>query len=253
MPDKDTELFVFDVDDTLAPSKLPVTPAMVQTLLSLLSKRKVAAIGGGAFYVYEKQFAPLLETQSPDIKNFSIFPTCGAQYLKYDNGWQQVYRNDLSGEEKEKIVAAVKESMRESGVDFPKTLYGEQIEDRGSQVSISAIGQEAPIALKRTWDPDQEKRRIIKSVLDPLIPEFEVRIGGTTTIDITKKGIDKAYGVKMMEKHLGIPISKMFFIGDALYPGGNDEAVVSTGIRTHAVKNEEETRQFLETVIPLLD
>ncbi len=103
-----------------------------------------------------------------------------------------------------------------------KKLWGEEIEDRGSQITFSALGQQAPNKEKEKWDPDFTKRKKIKVFLDNLIPEFSVRLGGETSIDITKPGIDKAYGIKKLRDTLGIAIHEMIFIGDALFPGGND-------------------------------
>ena len=253
MPSKETELFVFDLDGTLAPSKLPIEEDMVATLTKLLAKRKVAVIGGGSFEVYKKQFESMMNSNSPVLKNLSLFPTSGSRYYTYDNGWDEIYRHELSEEDKKKIIEAINRAIESSGVSLPQMTYGERVEDRGTQISFSAIGQEAPESEKAVWDPDQKKRFKIKAILDGLIPEFEIRIGGMTTIDITKKGIDKAFGIRMMQKYLGVSIDKMFYVGDALFKGGNDEAVLTTGIKTHEVKDQKETREWIESVIPLLD
>jgi len=47
-------------------------------------------------------------------------------------------------------------------------------------------------------------------------------MGGTTSIDITKPGIDKAYGIAKLRDQLAMPISEMLFAGDAYLPRGND-------------------------------
>ena len=83
-----------------------------------------------------------------------------------------------------------------------KGTWGEVIEDRGSQITFSALGQQAPLAEKEKWDPDFAKRKKIKALVDPLIPEFSVRLGGATSIDVTKPGIDKAYGIENCETFL---------------------------------------------------
>jgi len=49
----------------------------------------------------------------------------------------------------------------------------------------------------------------MKAFLDKQIPGFSVRLGGETSIDITKPGIDKAYGIKSSENTLGISIPEM--------------------------------------------
>ncbi len=254
MPEKkeinwnDVELFVFDLDGTLAPSKQPIEPSMVETLSKLLAKKKLAVIGGGSFALFQKQFKAMMDSGDPNLMNLSLFPTSGAQYYKFDWVWQRVYEHGLLPDEKEKIILSLKRAVIESGVEMPTETYGEVIEDRLTQITMSPFGQEAPLAVKANWDLDIAKRQKIKKILDTLIPEFEVRIGGTSSIDITKKGIDKGYGVRMMEENLGIPISQMFFIGDALFPGGNDYAVVETGIRTHQVHDTKDTEELIRSI-----
>ena len=90
------------------------------------------------------------------------------------------------------------------------------IEDRGSQITFSALGQEAPLEEKVKWDPDFAKRKKMKTILDGLIPEFSVRLGGSTSIDVTKPGIDKAYGIKKLGDVLAISIEAMIFVGGRL-------------------------------------
>ena len=60
LPGKDTELFVFDLDGTLAPSKQPIEPEMVETLKKLIAKRRVAVIGGGAFEGFSNPFKTIM-------------------------------------------------------------------------------------------------------------------------------------------------------------------------------------------------
>jgi predicted GH43/DUF377 family glycosyl hydrolase len=103
-----------------------------------------------------------------------------------------------------------------------KKVCGEVIENRGGQITFSALGQQAPLDEKKKWDSDFAKRTKIKVILDTLIPDFSVRVGGATSVDVTKPGIDKAYGVRKLRDFLGISLNEMIFIGDALFAGGND-------------------------------
>jgi len=73
-------------------------------------------------------------------------------------------------------------------------------------------------------------------------------IDGLTSIDVTKKGIDKAYGIRQVQKRLSIPIRKMAYVGDALYKGGNDFAVVKTGINTVQIADVEETKYLIRKI-----
>jgi hypothetical protein len=126
------------------------------------------------------------------------------------------------------------------------------IEDRGSQITFSGLGQQAPIDEKDKWDPDFSKRKKIKAILDPLIPAFSVQMGGATSIDITRPGIDKAYGIRKLRDILNISLKEMIYVGDALFPGGNDYPAEEAGVVSIPVKNPHETKRVIETIIACL-
>jgi len=85
-----------------------------------------------------------------------------------------------------------------------------------------------------------------------LIPEFSVLIGGSTSIDITKPGIDKAYGIGKLRDLLGVSIRDMIYIGDALYVGGNDHAAETAGVDCISVRDPNETKRVIQTIIACL-
>jgi hydroxymethylpyrimidine pyrophosphatase-like HAD family hydrolase len=92
----------------------------------------------------------------------------------------------------------------------------------------------------------------MKSNLDIDLHDFSVRLGGTTSIDITKPGIDKAYGIRKLKDMLGIKIKEMVFVGDAMFPGGNDYAAKESGVLSIGVSTVSETKRIIETVIACL-
>jgi len=139
-----------------------------------------------------------------------------------------------------------------SELKTPDKVWGEVIEDRGSQITYSALGQEAPLKEKVKWDPGFTKRKKIKAILDTLIPEFSVRLGGSTSIDLTKPGIDKAYGIRKLRDILGIAIEEMIYIGDALFPGGNDYPAEQAGCASIRVRDPDETKAVIEAIIACL-
>lgn len=242
-------LIIFDLDDTLAESKSQILPDMAQTLSRLLQIRKVAIITGGKYEQIIKQVVSQLPIDS-NLGNLYLFPTCGASYYHFQNGeWSNVYEERLSPEDVKKIFAALKEAQIQAGVITEWPLYGEQIEDRGTQVSWSALGQQCPPNVKVTWDPDQKKRLSMLPYLAQMIPEYESRVGGATTIDVTRKWVDKKYGIYQMEKYLDIPLSDMLFIGDAIFPGGNDYACVEVGIDYKKTTGPEMTWELIEEII----
>jgi phosphomannomutase len=244
------KLIVFDLDGTLAESKSAVDAEMGSLLGKLLVIVKVAVISGGDFPQFEQQMLANLG-HDERLKNLSLLPTCGTKFYRYESSWQKLYSEDFSAAEKEKIIGSFKQVIAASQLGIEKT-WGEQVEDRGSQITFSALGQHAPIEEKKKWDPDFSKRQKMKVQLERLIPGFSVRLGGTTSVDVTKPGIDKAYGIAKLRDTLGIAIDEMIFIGDALFPGGNDYPAKQAGVVSIQVRDPNETKRVVETVIACL-
>ena len=245
------KLIVFDLDGTLAESKAALDTEMAKIFTNLLKVAKVAIISGGDWPQFEKQVL----TRLPDkkiLKNLSILPTCGTKYYQYKAGWRKLYSEDFTPEEKTKIIQNLNDAVEKTG-SRPKKIWGELIEDRGSQVTFSGLGQHAPLNAKKTWDPKFVKRKKIKAILNRTLPEFSVQIGGATSIDITKPGIDKAYGIRKLRKTLKIKISEMIFIGDALFDGGNDHPATTTGVDCIQVRDPDETKRVIEGIIYCLE
>lgn len=244
------KLTVFDLDGTLAESKSALDAEMAGLLGKLLKIVKVAVISGGDFPQFEQQVLTSL-AHDEQLKNLSLLPTCGTKFYRYEAGWKKLYSEDFSAAEKEKIIVSFKHVIASSQLGIEKT-WGEQIEDRGSQITFSALGQHAPIDEKKKWDPDFSKRQKMKALLEELIPGFSVRLGGTTSVDVTKPGIDKAYGIAKLRDTLGIAIDEMLFVGDALFPGGNDYPAKQAGVESIQVRDPNETKRVVETVIACL-
>lgn len=242
------KLIVFDLDGTLAGSKSPLDSEMSGLLHDLLLIVKVAVISGGDWPQFEKQLLSNLP-HDDRLANLSLLPTCGTKFYRYDSAaWKKIYSEDLTAEERDKILSSLTKAIISADFKTDK-LRGEQIEDRGSQITFSALGQKAPLEEKNKWDPDFSKRKKIKAILDTLIPEFSVRIGGSTSIDITKPGIDKAYGIRKLRDLLGISLKEMIYIGDALYVGGNDYPAKEAGVDCISVKDPNETKRVIPTII----
>ena len=157
---------------------------------------------------------------------------------------------DLDGTpaERDRIRADLEAALRHCVFDIPRT-WGPQIEDRGGQVTLSALGQSAPIAEKLKWDPHQTKRAKLLAWLAPHADLYSAHIGGATSVDVTRPGIDKAFGVRQLAKTLKIDVADMLFVGDALFAGGNDFPVKAAGVATVAVRDAEESKRVIETLV----
>jgi HAD superfamily hydrolase (TIGR01484 family) len=244
------KLIVFDLDGTLAESKSSLDAEMAGLLNALLRIVKVSVISGGDWSQFEKQVLANLSADDR-LRNLSLLPTCGTRFYKYETSWKKLYSEDFTGDEKKRIISSLKQATNSPDVK-PRKTWGDMIEDRGSQITFSGLGQQAPLAEKKKWDPDFKKRKRIETILTKLIPEFSVRLGGATSIDVTKPGIDKAYGIRKLRDILGISIKEMIFIGDAIFPGGNDYPPEEAGVFSIEVKDPHETKRVIEAIVACL-
>jgi HAD superfamily hydrolase (TIGR01484 family) len=245
------QVIAFDLDGTLAESKSPLPDKMAELITELLDRYQVCVISGGKFGQFEKQLLANLHAAPLQLERLHLMPTCGTRYHTYDLGrdtWDLNYAEDFTADEKKKIVAALEEGIDELGLR-EKAPWGELIEDRGSQITFSALGQEAPVHAKEAWDPDGKKKHALRNLVAEKIPDFEVRAGGSTSIDITKLGIDKAYGMQKLMALTDINKEEILFVGDRLEEGGNDYPVKAMGIDTIAVTKWEDTALVIETLV----
>ncbi|WP_246043539.1 HAD-IIB family hydrolase [Rarobacter incanus] len=247
------KLVAFDLDDTLAPSKSPLDPRMADLLRRLLDRVPVCIISGGQLGQFTMQVIDNLTGASDqELSRLHLMPTCGTQYYTHSSGgWDQIYAEDLTDDEKSRALASVEKRAKELGL-WETDTWGPILEDRGSQITFSALGQQAPVAAKSAWDPTGAKKSALRDAVAADVPDLEVRSGGSTSVDITRKGIDKAYGMRKLAALTGIPLDDMLFVGDRLDPDGNDYPVKALGVPCHAVTGWTDTAEFLEGLIPQL-
>ncbi|QAA83094.1 HAD-IIB family hydrolase [Aequorivita sp. H23M31] len=241
------KLIIFDLDGTLAKSKSAIDDEMAELLSHLLKVDLVSIISGGDWPQFQKQVLKNLPKKT-DLKKLFILPTCGTKFYQYKDDWEMLYAENFTEKEKKHILDSLQDAVKAANLNIEKT-WGEQIEDRGSQITFSALGQKAPLEEKKGWDPDFAKRKKITKPLEKTLQGFSVGMGGTTSIDITKPGIDKAYGINKLKEIIKIDIPQMIFIGDALFEGGNDYPARKTGVDCIQVRDPEETKSIIKTII----
>lgn len=245
-------LIAFDLDDTLAPSKSALPEQMGEALRDLLDLVPVAVISGGALSQFNLQLLEGLQAESKQLTHLHLMPTCGTQYLRYDGeDLVEVYAENLSDTQKDRATRAVEAIAKKLGI-WEEKPFGEIIEDRGSQITFSALGQQAPLELKVDWDPEGQKKAALAQDVAKALPDLEVRSGGSTSVDITAQGIDKAYGMDALVEATGIPKEEMLFIGDRLDEGGNDYAVKAAGYSTYPVGGWEDTVKAVRKLVDFL-
>ncbi len=244
-----TRLMAFDLDDTLAPSKSPLPERMAGLIVRLLERIPVGIISGGQFSQFRTQVIDRLDAPAAVLENLYLMPVTGTRYYRFADGeWHEQYSEDLTPEQRRAALDALEEVAKGLGY-WESDTYGPVLEDRGSQITFSAFGQAAPPDIKAAWDPTDEKKNRLREAVQAKLPGLSVRSGGSTSIDITREGIDKAYGMRKLVEVTGIPLDDMLFVGDRLDPHGNDYPVKAMGARTHAVRGWEDTADYLERLL----
>ena len=255
------KLIAFDLDGTLAPSKSYLPDEMGEVFGRLLDHFQVCVISGGKFGQFQTQLLDGLKADPTKLEKLHLMPTCGTQYYLYDvadSAWHQVYAENFTVDQKKKITDVLNEGIDALGFREKQT-WGDIIEDRGSQITFSALGQEVVAVLgeegvrkKEEWDPDSSKKNQLRNYLADRLPEFEVRVGGGTSIDITKPGIDKAYGMQKLMDMLEIGKDDILFMGDRVQPGGTDYPVKEFGIDCIEVSDWKNTAQILTGILHII-
>lgn len=245
------KVIALDLDDTLAVAKLPIPNEISKLLVSLLGKYDVCIISGGKFEQFKVQVLDRLNASPHTLSRLHLMPTSGTKYYIFDEKsvkWELQYNNSLTEEQKKSAISALEDGAKKLGL-WEDNPYGEIVEDRDSQITYSALGQQAPADQKYKWDPDGVKKQKLRDFVAPLLSDMEARVGGTTSVDITMIGVDKAYGMKKLTEQMHIDKSDILFIGDKLQPGGNDYSVKVMGVDTIEVSDWQDTALVIEKIL----
>ncbi|HRH22941.1 MAG TPA: HAD-IIB family hydrolase [Candidatus Paceibacterota bacterium] len=240
----DKQLFIFDIDNTLTESRTPMDAEMADLICTLLKEKRVALISGGTLDQFQKQCLTSLSCV-PCFKNLILLPTTGALLYTWNGtSWVKRYEYSLSRQDRESVYEGLSRVLGMS----PEELAS-FIDDRGTQITYSGLGKNASPEEKKQWDPHQEKRRSIVEKLKHSIKKLHMALGGTTSIDFTGYGIDKAFGVSKVLEYLSLDPHETLFVGDALYKGGNDEPVKRLAVETRITGGPEETKQIIRSFL----
>ena len=245
------KVLAFDLDDTLAVTKSPISDEMAEVLGEVLNYFDVCVISGSRFEQFVIQIIDRLPLYATRLKRLHLMPTCDTRYYRYNEDlkeWDLQYAEGLTVDQKAKMSAVLESSAKELGL-WPENPAGELIEDRQSQLTYSALGQQVTLADKYAWDLDSSKKLAVRNLAAPQLPGLEVRVGGATSVDVTRVGIDKAYGMQKLIDALGITKEDILFFGDKLGEGGNDYPVKAFGIESIEVSHQEDTVEKLKEIL----
>ncbi len=246
------KLITFDLDDTLSVTKSPISDRISGLLTELLEHYEVCIISGGRFEQFKNQVVDRLEANHLLLRKLHLMPTCGTRYYRYDEideEWKLQYEEDLTEEKKKHVISVLEEVAKELGV-WREETWGPIIEDRNSQITYSALGQLAPPEEKYKWaEENKELKKVFREKVANRVQDLEIRLGGSTSIDVTKPGVDKAYGMQKLIDEMDISKEEVLFVGDKLEEDGNDYRVKAMGIDCIAVERWQDTALVIETLV----
>lgn len=234
----------FDLDSTLTPSRAEILPDHKPLFERLCQSKDVSVVSGGMMEQFKKQLP---------IEQKGLYYVLSQQgnYALDKNGavlWQE--RVTSEQEEVARNVAAIFIEAFQKIRPTHITDMNDTFENRGSLLAISVVGFHAPNEIKYAADPDQSIRRQLIADHPGEVEQLrkvglQIMPAGTTTFDIILEGKHKGYNITRFIEKMGWNKDDCLYIGDALFPGGNDETVIGV-IATHPVEDQNETFQYIE-------
>ena len=258
------KVLAFDIDQTLNIAKTPIPDEIADVLIKCLDNFQICPISGQKFDQFLIQIVNRLVERGvtpTQLENLHLFVAQGTQYYRYEGAgeydeqnWKQVYNYPLTDDQVAEITSAIETAAKELNLwEEDKLKPGDEIiENRLSQVTFSALGQTAGTEEKYAWDPDCKKRGKIVKRAKELAPDYEYEIGGTTSINAFKPGMNKEFGMTHLLEELGVKKDEILYFGDMTQPGGNDYPVVQMGIDTITVRSHEDTCYALQGITSIV-
>lgn len=224
--------FFFDLDGTVTRSRSLIEKEMRQVLAQYLNNERTITIVSGAQTLQ-------IQKQIDNLPCYYLGQNGNHAFHGADQ--KDIWRRLLSPEQKKEILDHVKSIPR----DWPVQNENDLVEDRGCQISYSLIGHHEDVSKKEAFDSDFAKRRNLIQKYPFESKTVDVKIGGTTCFDYFERGKNKGYNVAEFISLMNWDKNQCIYLGDALFPGGNDETVMGV-IETFAVNNPTDTLNFLK-------
>ena len=230
----------FDLDKTLTASRSPMAAAHQELFEALCSKMDVVVVTGG-------NQAQIREQATPRFDGKYLTLAQSGNHAVEKNGtvlWNDV----LSSAQIEATMRFIETLKHHFGINVKDA--NDLVENRGAQISYSVIGFHESVEKKYAFDPDDSKRQAaIKALASEhaalIAAGVEVVPAGTTTYNFFALGKHKGFNIKRLLEQEKWAADECVYVGDALFPGGNDETVIGV-IPTQAVKDPDETFAFIQ-------
>ena len=230
--------YLFDVDGTLTPSRLPINKDFKQFFLKWMKDKNVYLVTGSD---KDKTIEQIGEKIWSNVNR--AYQSCGNAV--YEKG-KLIRQSDFKLDRELRRLLFTFNATSE----WPHK-FDNHIEQRIGLVNYSSIGRSCPQIHRNAyhmWDMLVEERKLFCKIVEDTFPELEATIGGEISIDIYPKGKNKA---QVLDDITG----PVMFFGDRCEPGGGDyplaarieyeyEHSFDKGI-IHNVKDWKETYKIL--------
>lgn len=225
----------FDMDQTVAPSRQPILPEMYELLNSL--SEDIIIVSG--------QEVSKIGWQSNNLPSYTLGQNGNHATDVEDN---ELWKIPLDEAHRKEILNHI-----DKIIDIFKLELNQDwtpVEDRGSQITFSPVGNTAPVEKKKVYDPDKKKREAMMSKVPFISDDLVVKIGGSTSLDYIHKDRHKGTNVKKLINLKNWNEDECVYFGDGLCPGGNDECVIGV-IDTVLVEDHIDTYNKLRKMFNL--
>mmetsp|Transcript_12187 Transcript_12187/g.36203 ORF Transcript_12187/g.36203 Transcript_12187/m.36203 type:complete len:248 (+) Transcript_12187:176-919(+) len=238
MPATKRTLALFDVDGTLTPARLDITPEMKAFLKTLRGAITIGVVGGSDFPKQQEQ----LGKDSLDMFDYS-FAENGLQAFK---GTEEIGRASFV----QKIGEDAYQEMANwilaylSKITLP-CKRGTFIEFRSGMINVSPVGRNCSREERNAFEAYDLEHGIRKAMVAAMKERFAsldltFSIGGQISFDVFPRGWDKTYCLQFVDRTL---FDEVHFFGDKTFEGGNDYEIFShPDVIGHAVKDPDDTK-----------
>lgn len=226
---KNKKHLFFDLDKTVAPPRQPILSHMFELLSNIphsvviVSGQEVSKIAWQTNNLATIRLGQngnhATEADGTELWNIPLDPHHQTEILNHINALMAVLDHEVNHE-------------------------WTPIENRGSQITFSPIGNTAPVDVKMVYDPDRKKRDALLEKVPFVSEDLIVKIGGSTSLDYIHKDRHKGTNVAKLIELKGWNKDECVYFGDGLFPGGNDEAVIGV-IDTVSVDDHHHTYDIL--------
>jgi len=251
-------IVLFDVDGTLTPSRLDVTPEMLHLLSELRKVVAIGFVGGSDFAKQQEQLGDPAKVPVTDLFDF-CFSENGLTAYKLGVPLPSTSFISWLGEEKYKqLVNFILHYVADLDIPIKRGTF---VEFRNGMINVSPIGRNANQEERMAFLAYDNVHHIREKFVATLREKFEhfgltFSIGGQLSFDVFPLGWDKRYCLQHLENEAkqpgGITYSTIHFFGDKTMKGGNDNEIFEDP-RTigHTVLNPEDTAAQLHALFKI--